>query len=69
MRCSDCKRELKVGERHIAFGTAQRHAVVWQVAVAHIFDLGYGDKIVCCEDCMRAGGDFQLETVYGDEDD
>lgn len=71
MRCFECKRELEVGDRFIA-DTAS--GFIGREGGSDVDDLiadlfgGSGGKVVLCEDCTAPGGDYMLETVYGDEE-
>lgn len=72
MRCADCRRELEVGDQYIeaTAGEYLGKEVAPELGglMADIFGSGRGDKIIYCEDCTVRGGDFMLNTVYGDED-
>lgn len=70
MKCFDCKREIEIGDHYIedtasGFSGAEANAVVDDL-IADIFG-GAGGKVVFCEDCTVSGGDYKLETYYGDE--
>jgi hypothetical protein len=70
MRCFECKREIEIGDHYIedsASGFAGREAdPEIDGLIADIFG-GAGGKVVFCEDCTQEGGDYKLETFYGDE--
>jgi len=79
MRCADCGCDLEVGDHYIE-GTASDylHQKVDPEAESLMADImgghreldgASGGKIIFCEDCTRPGGDFRLETYYGDEDE
>jgi hypothetical protein len=73
VRCAGCSRELEVGDQYIE-GTAgeflgQDVDEGVESLLASVLGSGRGDKIVYCEDCTQKGGDFLLNTVYGDEDE
>lgn len=72
MTCAGCQRDLEVGDQYIV-GTASeylRQDVSSEVGglLAEILGGRPDSKIVYCEDCTQAGGDFMLSTYYGDED-
>jgi hypothetical protein len=73
MKCFDCHRELEVGDRYIkapasVFAGVSNSNTETDDIIADIFG-GVGGEVVFCEDCTVDGGDFALETVYGDEVD
>jgi hypothetical protein len=71
MKCSDCNRELEVGDRYIEDSAS---AFLGRDADPEIDGLiadilgGTGGKVVYCEDCTQEGGHWKLNTVYGDEE-
>lgn len=71
MRCGGCNRELEVGDRFIKATPAEfmgRKPSSVDGLVAEMLG-GVGGQMAYCEDCTQEGGDFMLETFYGDEDD
>jgi hypothetical protein len=75
VKCSDCKRQLDVGDQYIKFTVSEwaerqgmRSMPELDDLMASIMGSDAGTDIVYCEDCTVRGGDFMLETVYGDED-
>ena len=79
MRCAGCKRELEIGDQYIkgAAGDYVGQEVDPMVGglLADILsgngalDGSTGGTIIYCEDCTTTGGDFLLNTYYGDEAD
>ena len=79
MICADCKRELEIGDRYIE-GDASDYlkqdvnpeigSILADILVGNDkLDGAANGRIVYCEDCTVTGGDFRLQTYYGDEDD
>lgn len=71
MKCTGCQRELGVGDHYIkdsasAFVGKEADPVI-DGLIAEIMG-GSGAEVVYCEDCTQDGGDWKLETVWGDED-
>ena len=69
MRCAGCNRTLEVGDRYItdtASAFTGREDDSLDSLMAELMGCGNG-KIVYCEDCTQDGGDWMLDTVYGDE--
>lgn len=76
MNCAGCRREIEVGDHYIedtpsgfmtALGNEQVNPELDDIMAMCLG--GTGTKIVYCEDCTREGGDYKLETYYGDEAD
>jgi hypothetical protein len=78
MICAGCRHELKIGDQYIE-GSADDYLgrkvdPVIGGLLADIFggnsalDGSTGGKIVYCEDCTTTGGDFRLQTYWGDEE-
>lgn len=79
MICAECRKELEVGDQYIE-GTPGEYMGGEEIdpvisgLMADIFsgnaalDGSAGGKIVYCEDCTVRGGDFLLNTYYGDEE-
>lgn len=77
MICAGCRNEIEIGDQYIE-GVASDYVhqeVSPEVAglLADIvggnaaLDGSTGGKIVYCEDCTATGGDFRLQTYYGDD--
>jgi hypothetical protein len=70
MKCFGCQRALEVGDQYIedtASGFIGAEDGGFDGIVADMF--GCGGKIVLCVDCTQPGGEYLLETVYGDEEE
>ncbi len=72
LRCIGCFRELEVGDRYIEDTSSGFLKMDSEPSVdglmADVFG-GKNGKVIFCEDCTEDGGDYRLETVYGDEAD
>ena len=76
MNCAGCRREIEIGDHYIedtpsGFMTAMGNGKVnpeLDDIMAMVLG-GVGTKIVYCTDCTREGGDYKVETYYGDDDD
>jgi hypothetical protein len=71
MICTDCHREIEVGDRYIK-GTVSEHLgrdVEPEIGdlLVEILGTGDGEQLVYCMDCTVPGGDLLPETYYGDE--
>ena len=72
MRCINCDKVLKVGDRYIedtpsGFLNEDSPAEIDSI-ISSVFG-GTDGKIYYCENCTVPGGDYMFSTVYGDEDD
>jgi hypothetical protein len=69
MTCAGCNRELEVGDRYIKGSASEFMGRPDDGLNGLMADLlgGSGGKVVYCEDCTQEGGQWKLETVYGDE--
>lgn len=71
MRCAGCNRDLEVGDRYIR---ATASEFVGAEASSETDDLiaqimgGAGGQVAFCEDCTQEGGDFHIETYWGDDE-
>jgi hypothetical protein len=76
--CAGCKRELEIGDQYIE-GTVGDYlgqevdpeigSVIADIFGGHgALDGSAGGKLIYCEDCTVHGGDFLLNTYYGDEE-
>jgi hypothetical protein len=72
MRCAGCRRELDVGDRYIkdkASGFIGRPtSPEIDGLIAEILGSDCDGSVLYCEDCTEEGGEYMLDTVYGDED-
>ena len=72
MTCAGCRRELEVGDHYIEGSASEfmgREDDGMDDLMGMILGSGPANKIIYCEDCTQRGGDFLLNTYYGDEED
>jgi hypothetical protein len=70
MKCAGCRRDLEVGDHYIEATASEfmgRADDGLNGLMADILGSGNGDKLVYCEDCTQDGGQWRMETFYGDE--
>jgi hypothetical protein len=70
MRCAGCNHEIEVGDQYIedtASGFSKQDTVPEVDGLISELLGGTNGKVVYCEDCTQEGGDYKLETFYGDE--
>ena len=72
MICTECKKELEIGDKYIK---CLPHEVANMEINPEIDNLildlfgGHEGHLIYCEDCTILGGQFLFDTIYGDEDE
>lgn len=70
MKCAGCRRELEVGDQYIEATASEfmgQDDDGLDDLMAMVMGSDRGNMVVYCEDCTKPGGDFMLNTIYGDE--
>jgi hypothetical protein len=70
VKCFECQKEIEIGDHYIedtpsGFLKTDDIPGVDEL-IAELFG-GHGNKIILCLDCTSEGGDYLLETFYGDD--
>ena len=78
MICAGCRDTIEIGDQYIeGVASDYLHQDVDPEIAGLLADIvggnadldgSTGGRIVYCEDCTETGGDFRLQTYYGDEE-